>query len=80
MSLVRGMSDLIPRSTLDAVIRQAIEQHGGYRKAAQVFGIGRSTLEQTYNGHRDPGERLLRALGYRKVIVYERIKKGEHIA
>lgn len=70
------MSDLIPRSQLDALIRETIDQHGGYLKASQVLGIGRSTLEQTYNGYREPADRLLTALGYRKVILYQRVERS----
>jgi transcriptional regulator with XRE-family HTH domain len=61
----------ITRAQFTRILGERIQLHGGYAKAAKALGVGRSTLEQVYNGHRDPGEALLTALGYRKRIVYE---------
>ena len=65
---------MIPRSQLDALIREAIEQHGGQKQLAQSIGVSQTCISDVYRGYREPGERLLAALGFRKVVFYEQVK------
>lgn len=64
---------MIPRSQMDAIIRQAIEQHHGCKGTAKALGVSVSTVSDTYHGRREPAETLLRKLGYRRVVLYERV-------
>ena len=74
MATFAGATDVIPRSQLDALIREAIDQHGGQKQLAQSIGVSQTCISDVYRGYREPGERLLTALGYRKVILYERVE------
>lgn len=64
---------MIPRSQIDAVIRETIDRYGGMQQTAAALGVSKSTVSDTYHGRREPAEKLLTALGYRRVIVYERL-------
>ena len=55
-------------------IRVQVAIEGSQQAAAKRFGISGAYLSDVLNGRREPGKKLLNALGYRRVVVYEQIK------
>lgn len=53
-------------------IAERIEQHGGLNAAALVLGVNKGYLSRLASGEKDsPGDKLLRKLKLRRVVVYE---------
>lgn len=46
---------------------------GSQKKAAETWGISPAFLSDVLNGKRDPGAKLLTALGFRRVVSYEHV-------
>lgn len=46
------------------------QQHGSQRAAAQAWGISAPYLTDVLKGRREPGAKLLQALGIRKEVTY----------
>lgn len=61
-------------STCDQVVLSALTDRKGRRTWALVaaeLGISRPYLSDIIHGHRQPGERILRQLGLRRVVVQD---------
>jgi transcriptional regulator with XRE-family HTH domain len=56
-----------------AALQAAVDAAGGQRPFAAMLGVTPGYLSQIVTGHRPPSERVLTALGYRRVDAYERI-------
>ncbi len=54
---------------LDAVIRV----HGNQARAAKALGISRGHLCRVVKGEKEMGAGLLKALGYKRCVMYEQI-------
>lgn len=65
---------MIPRSQLDALIRETVERYGSQKAAAKAIGVSQAYMCDVMSGRREPAEKLLTALGYRRVILYEQVK------
>ena len=64
-------------ATPDALLerlRIAIAQAGSQDAAAKRLGVSGAYLCDVMKRRREPGPKLLDALGYRRVVVYEQIK------
>jgi transcriptional regulator with XRE-family HTH domain len=48
---------------------------GHQTKVAQDLGVSKTYLNDVVNGRRDPGTKLLNALGFTKEVSYRRIKE-----
>ena len=62
-----------------AILQECVEalvaKHGSVRAAARVLEVDHAYLYRLRTGEkRDPGETLLRRLGLRRVVSYERTK------
>lgn len=57
---------------LREVIREKIGS-GTQKEFALSTGISNSYLNDILNGHREPGLKFLMAIGYRRVVKYERV-------
>lgn len=55
-------------TTLDRYIKKV----GSQTVAAKRLGVSGSYLSDVKNGRREPGEKILTALGLRRVVNYER--------
>jgi hypothetical protein len=54
-------------------IAELIDQHGSLRAAARVLECDAGYLSRLWRGEKnDPGETLLRRMGLRQIITYER--------
>jgi hypothetical protein len=60
--------------TLAERIAELAEQHGGLRAAARVLGYDPGYLSRLADGTKsEPGKTLLRRMGLRKIVTYERV-------
>ncbi len=55
-----------------ATLARYIQKAGSQTVAAKRLGVSGAYLSDVKNGRREPGEKLLTALGLRRVINYER--------
>lgn len=54
-------------------ITELVAQHGSLRAAARVLEVDAGYLSRLQSGEKDdPGETLLRRMGLRRVVAYER--------
>jgi transcriptional regulator with XRE-family HTH domain len=58
------------------MLRQAIQRVGTSRAFAREVGIGESALSRILSGREPPSGKILRALGLRRRVVYERIEEA----
>ena len=66
---------MIARSQLDAIIRGYIEIYGSQKAAAKAIGVSQAYICDVCNGRREPAEKILTALGYRRVVMYEQVTR-----
>lgn len=68
--------------TRDTVIRKLlalIEEKGTAKATAQSLGISQQYLSDVIKGRREPGEKLLSAMGLQSRVVYE-ARTGEAVS
>lgn len=64
--------------TLKQRVAELIQQHGTLRAAARAIQIDVSYLSRLEYGEKDnPSELMLRRMGLREVVTYERTNKGD---
>lgn len=69
---VAARIDTVP---LAARIDALAEQHGSMRAAARVLGVDAGYLSRLRRGvKKEPGDALLRKMGLRRVVTYERVR------
>lgn len=62
-------------TTLAMRIEELDLQHGGLRPAARVLGVDPGYLSRLRSGtKRKPSAKLLRRMGLREVLMYERVR------
>lgn len=61
------------KEELMALLREKIAEAGDQRKLAAQLGVSQPHLSEILNGHKEPAEKLLTALGLRRVVMFERI-------
>lgn len=54
-----------------------VSRQGSQKDAAQAWGISAAYLTDVLKGRRDPGPKLLKALGIRKEVTYREEPKEE---
>lgn len=57
-------------------LTQLAREHGSQKALAEDLGINAAWLSDILRRRRDPGHKLLEALGFRKIVTYERITEG----
>ncbi len=67
---------MITQTELIALMRGQMREHPSQQSYAANIGIHQSYLSDLLNGRRDPGKKVLAALGYERVVLYR--KKGEN--
>jgi len=55
-------------------LRKAVEAAGNEAAWARTHGVSRANVNMTLNGKREPGGRILEALGLERVVQY-RVKR-----
>ncbi len=66
---------MITQAELIMILREQASPNA--RAYAQREGIAQSYLSDVLNGRRDPGKSILKALGYEKVVLYQRIREED---
>jgi hypothetical protein len=56
-----------------AAIRDAVRAAGGVRAFSRKTGINKATVSLVINGHSEPAESLVNAVGYMAVTIYRPI-------
>ena len=80
MILTNGDEVAVESASLKEVLRRleaAIVEHGTQQAFADYQGISRVVISQLLNGRIDPPPKILKALGLRRVILYDDIKTGK---
>jgi Helix-turn-helix. len=59
---------------LETAVKKLVQTHGGVRSAARVLGINYAYLSRLQSGQKsNPTPEVLRKLGLRRVVFYERM-------
>ena len=61
---------------LDYLRERAGQERGGKAALAKELGISRQYLNDVLSGYREPGKKVLDALGLERVVTYARRKRG----
>jgi hypothetical protein len=72
----RGLMDargMVNRNRVYRQLEAVVRVHGTQQAAAKALGVSGVYLSDVRRGRRDMGATLLAALGYRRVVMYERI-------
>lgn len=64
------MQSSLTKDELLQVLWQVVRTHGTQRQAARAFGISDAYLGDVLHGKREPGGKLLAALGYQRDVRY----------
>lgn len=59
------------------LVKVGIKRAGSLRKYAKEMGINASYVSDMVNGRRNPGPKLLKPLGLKRVVVVEYVPIGE---
>lgn len=60
------------KSDFTATLTRYVHKAGSQSAAAKRLGVSGAYLSDVKNGRREPGEKLLTALGLKRVVSYER--------
>jgi len=66
------MSKRFDKSRVIALLRDAVMAAGSQRKFAQIHGLSNTQISDALRNRGEPGEGVLKALGLRRVVSYER--------
>ena len=55
-------------------LRQSANQRGSQRALAKELGVSEAYLSDVINGRRDPGRKILKALGLERVVAYRPVR------
>jgi len=69
------MADYMSKEQVIAVLQRDLNEWGAQSRLAEKIGVSRSYLNRVVNGTHPPTGDILRHLGLRKVVVYEREPK-----
>lgn len=68
------MSDWLTPDALRGVMKTEIALVGEQQIAASAWRVSPQYVSDVLAGRREPGQKLLKALGYRRVVIYERVQ------
>lgn len=68
---------MITRDELIDLIRVAVKSAGSQRALARQWEVAPAYITDLLHGLRDPGPKILDALGYERVVLYQRVKDEE---
>lgn len=60
------------KDELIALLEEEIRRSGSQKEWAWTHGVSQQHLSDVLNGHRELSCKILDALGYRRVVLYER--------
>lgn len=60
------------------LIRLEVEAHGSQKALAKRLGVSEQYLTDVLKRRREPGEKILKPLGFKRVVTYERIEQEDN--
>jgi len=67
----------ISADQLRALLHQKVNALGSVRTAARILGVSETAIRSVIFSGSDPGDKLARALGYKRVDQFELLRKRE---
>ena len=64
-------------STVLGELRRVIVQQGSQKAAAAHLGVSAAYLSDVLRDRREPGPKLLSALGMKRTVTYDKLKGGK---
>lgn len=61
------------------VLRAKVDALGGVREASRQLGVSETAIRACINSGSDPGEKIARSLGFRRMNLFERIPKRDAV-
>lgn len=62
--------------TIPQKLSEWAKRLGSQRALAKELGVSEPYLSDVINGRRDPGPKILKALGLERIVDYRTVKKG----
>jgi biotin operon repressor len=59
------------------VLKAKVDALGSVRAASRVLGVSETAIRAVMNSGSDPGEKLARALGFKRAAGFVPLRKGE---
>jgi transcriptional regulator with XRE-family HTH domain len=69
------MCDMTPEE-FHRYLEQKVRTYGSQKALAEYCGVGQAYLSDVMRGNREPGVKIVAALGFKKVVTYERLIEG----
>jgi transcriptional regulator with XRE-family HTH domain len=69
-------NDMTPEQFHQYLEAQVLK-YGSQKALAQHCGVGQAYLSDVLRGNREPGFKIVAALGFKKVVTYERLEEDE---
>jgi hypothetical protein len=66
--------DLTPEQ-FHRYLEQKVRTFGSQKALAEYCGVGQAYLSDVMRGNREPGVKIVAALGFQKVVTYEPLKE-----
>jgi transcriptional regulator with XRE-family HTH domain len=76
MERMATIHDMTPEE-FHRYLEQKVRTYGSQKALAEYCGVGQAYLSDVMRGNREPGFKIVAALGFRKVVTYERLIEGE---
>jgi hypothetical protein len=67
----------ISADQLRALLHQKVEALGSVRTAARILGVSETAIRAVIFSGADPGDKLARAMGYKRAVQFELLRKRE---
>lgn len=65
---------MITHDELVALIRAAVKEAGSQRALARQWSVAPAYVTDLLRGLRDPGPKILEAMGYERVVLYRKLE------
>lgn len=72
--MAKAGDTVIDSSPVIEKLHEEIERLGTQRAAADKFGVSASYITDLLKGLREPGKKLLKAIGFVRIVRYERLE------
>lgn len=66
---------MIDRGCLAAILHAVVATAGSRQRAAKQLGVSAQYLGDVLHGRRDLSGKIVTALGYRRVVLYEQVQR-----
>lgn len=67
---------MITKDELITIIVSQVQLSGSVSALSKKLGVSLSYLSDVLRGTREPGEKVLNSIGYKRVVLFEKTKAG----